>query len=280
MLLLDYFQQMVFAPVLARQTAGILAALIVTTTANAQSLVVKELWRTNGGPETILFASVNGIGEAADGSIWISDSRAAQVLLLDSTRTLHLVARSGDGPGEVLGPSRMAPTPAGGLAIYDIGRTSIEFFGPEGTFERRVTLKAGVWNPKGFAVLPNGEFILSGGVPGAGYVPGSALSEAQYGIHRISRSGDLIHSWWPIRKTKDPHAGVMVAGGPVASLPDGSVLFSDASPHQIIQFSADGAERRPIASNPDLLQAVGDEFIIVTGSGASRTTRYDWSFPQ
>ncbi len=40
-------------------------------------------------------------------------------------------------------------------------------------------LKAYVTNPKGFAVLPNGEFILSGGIPGAGYNPGGAIPEGQ-----------------------------------------------------------------------------------------------------
>jgi hypothetical protein len=90
----------------------------------------------------------------------------------------------------------------------------------------------------------------------------------------------LIYSWWPIRETKNPRAGWMVAGGPVACLPDGSILFSDASPHQTFRYSADGTEHKTLASDPKLLIAIGDEFITVHGASPSASTTFDWDFPQ
>lgn len=260
--------------------SGFLSILLITSVTDAQTLVVQEVWRTKGDPTSNLFVGITGMAEASDGSIWISDSRGGHVLSLDSALTLRVVARGGDGPGEVRGPSLIAKTPADGLAIYDISRRSIEVFGPSGKFERRIMLEAYVTNPKGFAALPDGEFILSGGIPGAGYIPGGEIPEGSFAIHRISSSGALAQSWWPIRKTKNPRAGWMVAGGPVTALSDGSLLFSDASPHQIIHFSADGTLLRRLASDPELLKAIGDEFITETGSGTSRVVRFYWDFPQ
>lgn len=280
MLLLDQLKQYLNIPRLVQYFGLILAGMIISTPAIAQKLVVEELWRTNGDPATTLFTSVSGAAEAADGSIWVSDGRVNQVLALDSTLAVRIVAREGDGPGEVSGPTHIARTPAGGLAIYALGRHSIEVFGPDGKFERRVALRVGIWNAKGFAVLPDGDFILSGGIPGGAYVRGGDIPEGQFAIHRFSQKGELVHSWWPIRNTRDPHAGVMVAGGSVAILCDGSILYSDASPHQIFRFSANGSERRLLASDPELLEPIGDEFIKVTSSGGSLVTNYEWHFPQ
>ncbi len=72
----------------------------------------------------------------------------------------------------------------------------------------------------------------------------------------------------------------MVAGGPVSALPDGSILFSAAAPHRILHFSADGTEGKLLASDPELLKPIGDDFIIETGSGASRLVTFAWAFPQ
>lgn len=272
--------RLMFAPHRAWYLGCTLAALASSTPANAQRLIVKELWRTNGDPETILFMGITGMAEATDGSVWLSDGPASQVLALDSALVPRLVARRGDGPGEFRGPSQMARTPANGLAIYDILRGSIEVFNPSGEFERRITLRARAVNSKGFVVLPTGEFILSGGIPGAGWTRREDIMEGEHSIHRFSRTGELIQSWWPIRETKNPRAGWMVAGGPVAVLTDGSLLFTDASPHQILRFSADGAEHRLLAADPKLLKAIGDEFITIHGSGPSASTTFDWNFPQ
>ncbi len=122
------------APRLVGYFGGIFAALVIASAVNAQELVVKELWRTKGGTETVLLAGITGMAEAADGSIWVSDGRVSQVLSIDSVQAVRVVARRGEGPGEVRGPSRIAPMPAGGLAIYDLSRRSIELFGPDGKF--------------------------------------------------------------------------------------------------------------------------------------------------
>lgn len=259
--------------------AGIVTTLLPTAPSHAQQLAVRELWRTNGDPATILFMGITGMAEAADGSIWVSDM-GSLILALDSTLSVRQVARKGDGPGEVRGPSRMSRTPDGGLAVFDILRGSIELFDSSGNFERRVQLGFRIINGKGFVVLPNGEFVLSGGVMGGQYLPGGEIAESGFSIHRFSRDGEPVQSWWPIRETRDPHAGRMVAGGPVAVLPDGSILFSDASPHQIFRFSTEGAKRELLAADPQLLKAIGDDFITKEGSGPSGSISYAWDFPQ
>lgn len=257
-----------------------MAALLITGTAHAQKLSVVEVWRTKGEPETALFASISGMAEAVDGSIWVSDPRAGVVLSIDSALTIHVIARSGEGPGEVSGPTRIARTPEGGLAVYDLSGQRIEIFNRDGEFARRVMLEVPIWNSKGFAISTTGQIILSGGIPGASFFRHGDLPEGNYGIHRFSPDGELVDSWWSIPDTQNPRAAMYVAGGPVDILENGSILFSDAAPHRILKFSADQNDTNLIASNPDLLEPVGDDFITVTGSGASRQVTFDWQFPQ
>jgi hypothetical protein len=105
MILLDRLKQSLRAPCLACCLMLASLWLMLANPAAGQQLIVKELWRTNGDPATILFVSVSGAAEASDGSIWISDGRAGQVLALDSTLAVRVVAREGDGPGEVRSPT-------------------------------------------------------------------------------------------------------------------------------------------------------------------------------
>ena len=210
--------------------AGTLIVLLNRPVA-AQQISITELWSTAGSEQTELLVSIKGMSETGDGSIWIAEGRGkAYILAVDAHGSPdRIVARDGDGPGELRAPHLIAGRPDGGTAVYDISRSSIELFDREAHFERRVKLAAQLMNPKGFDVLPTGAFVLSGGMIGNAYA-----------IHQFAKDGSLIRSFHPVPETQNPRAGIMAGGGPVEALPDGSILFSQAAPYNIIHYSADG----------------------------------------
>jgi hypothetical protein len=231
---------------------------------NAQSLNVRERWSTKGSPQAVELAAVNGMAEDRDGRIWIADPVNKVLVTVDGAgRHPRVGARHGDGPGEVAIPMIIASHPSGGVAVFDAGHGSIEVFSHAGRFDRRITLPVPFRNPKGFAFLPSGDFFLSGGVQTSGHA-----------IHRFSPDGRLSTSWHPIPRTRNVRAGEMVAGGPVAVLPNGALLFSQSAPHRIIRYPAAGGSPRTIAQDPKLVPAIGDDFI--QERGGRRIFRWDY----
>ncbi|HET7274230.1 MAG TPA: hypothetical protein VFI91_03585 [Longimicrobiaceae bacterium] len=240
--------------------------------ASAQGISIHERWNTVGSESTVLIAYIAGMVEAPDGSIWVSEGLGNDRLIFEiSARGVptRVVAGSGDGPGEVANPRRMAQRPGGGIAIYDASHIAVELFDASGEFERRVRLSERVTNQKGFAVLPSGDFVLSGGV-----------RTNPYALHQFDPDGQLVAEWREIPDTKNPRAAVMTAGGPVVAVADGSILFSRAAPHEIVRYSDSGIKADVVATNPDLLEPIGDDFIHETGSGASLHRTFSWNFPQ
>jgi len=246
-------------------------AFIGADVASAQRLTITEMWSTTGSPDVHQWVFVAGVGEAPDGGIWVSEgmARVGVVRLAAGGRGARVVARPGDGPGEVSDPSRFARTPAGGVAILDMGHRAVQVFDSAGRFVERVPLGVLVMNPKGFAVLRSGEFLITGGI-----------ARNPHQLHLFGPDGTLRTSWHPAPRTDDPMAGVMIAGGPVTQARDGSILFSQAAPHALIRFDRPGSAGRVIAEDRDLLPAIGDDFFRHTGSGANRVTRPNWFFPQ
>jgi hypothetical protein len=206
--------------------------------------------------------------EAAPGTVWIADSRNSRILAVsDSGRRFSLVARDGEGPGEVHGPDYMARSHAGDIAVYS--SRSVDVFSRDGDFIRRVRMRMQFENVKGFTVLPSGAFVVSGGSLGNGY-----------SVHRISADGRSVVSWDSIPKTRNPRAGAMVAGGVVRALDDGRILFSRSAPHEIAIFSSDGKHVDTIAHDPDLLKPIGDDFIVETVTNGQWSRSFRWFFPQ
>jgi hypothetical protein len=240
-----------------------------TQTRNARaaaSLQIMERWNTARGPHAVEFIGINGMVEHPGGSIWISETRnSAVVALTASGLNRRYIARRGDGPGEVVGPSLLASHPAVGSVVYDLGRGSLDVFSVDGTFDRRVFLVSRVMHPKGFAVLPSGEFLLGGG-----------MESNPYGIHLLDQNGAIVRSWHPVPVTEEPRAGWMVGGGPLALTRAGDVLFSQAAPHDVLIYALSGRRLRRIARDERILAPIGDDFI--SESGARRTFR--WHFPQ
>ena len=241
-----------------------------TPDAPRATLTVEERWATRGSAAIGEFVGIGGMAEATDGRIWVSDSRPGRIVALDSSgRGLGVLAASGDGPGELRGPARITRTPTGEMAVHDVGRRAIEVFDRSGRYRRRIALRYTIENPKGFAALPAGGFIISGGIAGQASA-----------IHRFSSDGNLEASWHPIPVTRNPRAGRMVAGGPIAVRRDGLVLFSQAAPHRILLFSPGDTMPHQVAADPTLLPAVGDDFIVERMEDGAWVRSFRWLFPQ
>jgi hypothetical protein len=258
-------------PLKAHRAAGLTLALaaILPIAASAQrnDLTLTEKWRARGVPGVMAFGAVEGIVETDAGEIWVSDPIGRAVLGLDSLgRRGRIVAREGDGPGEVRSPTLSARIPSGGVAIYDQGHDAVELFGRDGRFVRRVTLSAKVLNPKGLAVLPNGQILLSGGLASGG---GGA-------VHRFAANGRLLGSWGAVARARNERAVGLISGGPLAVLREGSVLYSQAAPHMLAIYSPIGKRHQRLAADRTVVAPIGDAFIQVRGNRRV----FQWRFPQ
>ncbi len=240
--------------------------------AASQELTVESVWETDGsespsGP----LASVTGIVVDSLGRIWVSDGRGSEIRLLDAGgKDLGVLAREGEGPGEVRGPDLIARRADDRIYVYDVGLSSIQVFSPSGDFERRVRLPLTVMWPKGFVVLPTGAFFLSGGI-----VSNSAA------IHLFSDSGALLESWGATPTTEDPQARWIVSGGPLAGLPGGGLLYSQASPQLIVSYAGgSGAGADTVLSSTGLLPPAGDDVILHSMEDGQPVRSFRGGFPQ
>ncbi len=178
------------------QGALIAAILVVQLGADGQDqrLVIRELWTTKGSPELGEFGFIAGMSQGPQGEIWVADNRTRRILAVGlDGRVLRVVAREGPGPGEVFAPTLLAPRPNGGIANYDLNRRAIHLFTSDSRHEASVPLRGLVVNPKGFVILPNGDFLISGGMLGR-----------QESIYRFGSDGALVASWHPVPTTSDP----------------------------------------------------------------------------
>ena len=243
--------------------------------AAAQRLVVTEVWATKGGPEALEFTAITGGAIAPDGRIWVTDGPGRILVLSPDGEVEMTVGRRGDGPGEFLSPTLIQASPWGEMVVFDLGRRSLDYFGPGGDFVRRILLTSTVYNPKGMVVLPDSSVVLSGGT-----------TTAETAIHQFSSQGEEIRSWWPIEipvgRTRDDFMNARyVAGGPISLSADGGLLFSVSAPHGIYRFSPGDTIPKLVASDPDLLVSVLNDFERTsTDEQGGRVIQPRWFFDQ
>ena len=222
----------------------------------SHQLTVTEVWDYDGSTELGGFSYVDGLGEAGNGTIWVSDASPGWgrvVLYNPMTDEATVVGRPGEGPGEVLSTTIIAIDPDGNIAMYDIARSSIELYSPTGEPVRRIRLPHRVTWVKGFDVLPSGDFVLSGGVVGVNSA-----------IHQFSREGRFLRSWGESAQADDWEARIVGTGGALHALPDGSLLYSQGAPHRIAHYlpTDEGWSEYQIAAFPDLIDAPRDAVIV------------------
>lgn len=226
---------------------------------------IREVWATTGAPGQE-FVWIGGMVENSDGSVWVTEEWNRMVIALDrGGRNPRVVARKGDGPGEVKGPTLLARRPQGGVAVYNHGNSSVELFAESGRFERRVRIPTLIYSPKGFVVQPSGHFVLSGGT-----------ARGTTSIHRFTARGEPAESWYPAPRSSDPRTQPHIAGGPLSVLADGSLFFSQAAPHRILHFGPNGRGGRTFAEDRRLLKSVAEDFLRVQGNHVVPR----WWFPQ
>ncbi len=285
----------------ARTLAGpVLASSLGPAALGAQAapspaFVVREVWSSEGvqTADGVGISKIRGLAETALDAIWVSDvvPGSGRVLKIDpKTMRTEVIGRRGDGPGEVLGPRRMAILADGKVAVYDIGRGAVEVYEPEGEPAYRVQLLDGLSWVKGFAALRSGGFVVSGWI-----------DSSESAVHYFSQEGVRLHGWGARPEVDDAPEGAnyprsddemharfaqMVAiGGPVHALSDGSFLYSRAAPHEIVLFrrsspSSDGWSLLPVGSMSDLLEAPGLGAIEQRMEDGQLYTGFNTTWPQ
>lgn len=210
---------------------------------------VREIWSTAGDPSNP-FGEIGGMVESAAGVVLVSDQMTSSVYAIDpTTRRVRRLVRQGRGPGEVQTPGLMALATNGDVALWDLGQNAILVLDSTLRERGRIQLEQGIYNPKGFVVLPDGSFVLSGGT-----------FRSAFGIHHFSADGKHLGSWLPAPETEDRAARIQLAGAPLAALPDGEVLFTRPAPHLIARLELATGGITPVAEDPNLLDPIGDDF--------------------
>ena len=242
---------------------------------SGQTAGLQELWCSKGSPAFLEFTAVMGAGFAPDGRVWVSDSQGSLLVYSETGSIEREIGRKGEGPGEFDAPRFIRATPEGGVVVFDLGRRSLEYFDTAGNFERRVLLPSTVLNPKGMVVFPNGDVVVSGGVP---------TDEAS--LHQYTSDGREVRAWWPNpepvgHSRSDFYNARYVAGGPIARTRSGDLLYSVSAPHAIYRFSIGDTVPILIASDPSLLVSVLDDFerTFVNDAG-ERVIQPRWFFDQ
>lgn len=195
------------------------------------TIEVTERWATRGQPGNEL-ASVRGMAEDRRGQIWVADARLGALHVFNASgQYLRTVGRRGDGRGEFHLPGRLVRLADGRIAVHDEARPAVDVLSENGRSERRIALGARVTAPGGFAALPDGGWLVSGAAAGrAGE------------LHVFGADGSLRTSWFA------PTGDTPPAGGPVAVLEDGSVLYASAMPHGVYHFPSPGSAGQQLAA--------------------------------
>ncbi|MEX0691455.1 MAG: hypothetical protein WD934_00185 [Gemmatimonadales bacterium] len=262
---------MTLVPQILRVGVGVAVLVMAVGHARAQDrdrVVVREVWRTTGeGHPDGPIGAISGAVAMGDGVIWFSDPIQRRVVRVDQGGSVRIIARTGDGPGEVRAPT-LLDRRSGLVFVYDLGRGSIEVFDEvSGAFETRVSLRTTVTWPKGFAALHSGGFVVSGGVVGS-----------RFAIHQFAQDGTWVTSWDRVPATADWRNALVVAGGPIVVASPDQLLYSRAAPHEIIEFRVGRGRMidlgRRIAADASLLQAVGDDAVITSVESGRRVQSF------
>ncbi|MCY3603780.1 MAG: 6-bladed beta-propeller [Chloroflexi bacterium] len=258
-------------------TVGALALLMAVAPAVAQEVIelpaddrlleadFEEIYRLGAldgrGWET--FGHVGGVGFDGAGNLYILDSGAVRIYVVDQQGNLvRQFIREGEGPGEFGGNYAAALEFAvmrdGRVAVYDMGRMGFALFDASGEFERTVPLMGPQTHfPMigGIQAFPDMERLLS--TTEVGYLrrtepdpddespPPPFRYVLSYGL-----SGDQIHidsvaAGW--RPSGDPEAFKPSLAAGV--LPSGAIVYTDSSAYAI-KFALPGGRVTRIVTRP------------------------------
>ncbi len=232
------------------------AALVITTQPLfAQQLTLEEVWSFEGDPIPWLAGMA-----AVEGGYWAVES---------FSRKLLFIPEDGGSVEEVGLPGLDEPLLLGGgphgIAIYDGGDNEILVYRGRRLL-RSFPLSNTVFFPKNVLATDDSTVVLAAGLGGSGF-----------GLH-ILRAGDgRSRHLLPLQNTLQPLVAKMITGGMLALDTDG-VLFAQAAPHLIARLDIDRGDLDSIASHPEVLPPVGDEFL--SGDQGAEGSAMRWFYPQ
>lgn len=224
-------------------TTLLVLTLLQTLPADArcQGIVLREIAATRGSPAEP-FGSIFDMLQIEDGRIIVADE-VSGVLHAWSPESgqFSIFARKGRGPGEVTTPTRLAPRPGGGFAVYDVSASAVLYFDRDGKPEGITRIPGIVSNPKSLAIDSQGRVWLSGG----------RLTDPRH-VHVYSPDGKHIASYGePSPHLQTDYPKIQSAGGALRRDADGGMIFSYGAPLRIVRFPP-GATADPVAISEDL----------------------------
>lgn len=246
---------------------------------------------TLGGIDAVdwdAFSRVASVAFDGAGNLYVHDVEARRLNVVGPDgRLIRQLLRIGDGPGEVTSPGGFGVTADGEVAVVDVGRRSLAWFGPDGAF-----LGSRSFNPQTDGIPggrmephPNGGFVfLQRGMmvemrPGGGPPAPPTSWPIRYVPAREAGDGAdwelLFEAWRPVREPSG-RGGPAVSGGPrggpirlsgmlnprvfepdpsVGVLPDARLAVADTVTWRVRIVGSDGAVER-VATRPFLPRAV------------------------
>ena len=211
----------------------------------------EEIYRVGSmqGDDWDTFGGVAAVAFDAKGNLYVLDSQAARITVVDLQGNLvRRIGRVGEGPGEFSdgGIWAFAVLGDGRIAVYDNERSSFVLFGPDGEYERNVSLGGATWAIIGaLQADPASESVISTREVGhLGRTPspdGDAAAPSHRPVMRYFLSGDEVLRdtaalGWNPPGNPEAFAPVLSAG----ALPDGGVAFTDSSGYAIRIADAGG----------------------------------------
>ena len=221
---------------------------------------VEEIYRLGSvaGDGWDTFGRVAGVGFDGAGNLYILDTQAVRIYVVDSQGNLvRQFIGEGEGPGEFGSDFavalRFAVVGDGRVAVYDPGRVEFAFFGADGEFERTIpvggdrTRRPILWDIQAF---PGMERVLSTTLvsymsrpdPGPGPQFRYVLS---YDLSSDEAAVDTAATAWKPPDDRQAFRPELMAG----ALPGGGVVHTDSSAYAI-KFTAPGGRVTRIVTRP------------------------------
>ena len=209
-----------------------------------------------GGWDT--FGSVEGLGFDGAGNLYILDTQAVRISVVDPEGNLvRQFIGEGEGPGEFGNNSARALEFAvmrdGRVAIYDPGRIGFALFGADGEFERTIPMGGDRWRQpmlSDIQAFPGMERVLS--TTRVGYFstpdpgPGPQFRYVlSYDLSSDEAAVDTAATTWKPPSDRQAFRPELMAG----ALPGGGVAYSDSSAYAI-KFTAPGGRVTRIVTRP------------------------------
>lgn len=213
---------------------------------------------TLGGGGWDTFGSVEGLGFDGAGNLYILDTQAVRISVVDPEGNLvRQFIGEGEGPGEFgsnsAGALKFAVMRDGRVAVYDPGQIGFALFGADGEFERRIPVGGERWRQPMLSEIqafPGMERVLSTtrviffSPPDP--VPGPQFRYVlSYDLSGDEATVDTAATAWKRPSDRRVFGPELMAG----ALPGGGVAYSDSSAYAI-KFAAPGGRVTRIVTRP------------------------------